>query len=43
MYELAPRPPGVKWMVAANQVEPLYGETAIVRVNLATGETASAV
>ena len=41
MYELAPPQPGVKWMVAANQVEPLYGETAMVRVNLTTGETDS--
>jgi DEAD/DEAH box helicase domain-containing protein len=38
MYELAPPQPGVKWMVAANQVEPLYGETAMVRVNLTSGE-----
>ncbi len=39
MYELVPQQAGVKWMVAANQVEPLYGETAMVRVNLTTGET----
>jgi DEAD/DEAH box helicase domain-containing protein len=31
MYDLAPPQPGVKWMVAASQVEPLYGETAMVR------------
>ncbi len=37
MYELASQP-GVKWTVAANQVEPLYGETAMVRVNLTTEE-----
>jgi DEAD/DEAH box helicase domain-containing protein len=41
MYELVPRQPGVKWMVAANQVEPVYGETAMVPVNLTTGETDS--
>lgn len=43
MYELVPQQAGVKWMVAANQVEPLYGETAMVRVNLTTGETVPVV
>jgi DEAD/DEAH box helicase domain-containing protein len=32
MYELAPPQVSVKWMVAASQVEPLYGETAMLRL-----------
>lgn len=43
MYELVPRHAGVKWMVAANQVEPLYGETATLRVNLAAGDVGATV
>ena len=43
MYELAPRQAGVKWMVAASQVEPLYGETVTVRVNPTAGATTPVV
>lgn len=32
MYELVSPQPGVRWMVAANQVEPLHGETTLLRV-----------
>jgi DEAD/DEAH box helicase domain-containing protein len=39
MYELVPPQAGVKWLVAASQIEPLYGETAMVSVNPTTGET----
>lgn len=42
MYELASPQPGVRWTVAATQVEPLYGETAMLRVNLVTREAVSA-
>ena len=35
MYELVPPQAGVKWLVAASQVEPLYGQTAMLRVSLA--------
>jgi hypothetical protein len=42
MYELAPPQAGVKWLVAASQVEPLYGETAMLRGNLTTGEAKTA-
>jgi DEAD/DEAH box helicase domain-containing protein len=32
MYELAPPQARVKWLVAASQVEPLYGETVMLRL-----------
>lgn len=38
MYQLVPPEPHTKWMVAAGAVQPLYGETKIVRANLVTGE-----
>ncbi len=31
--------PGMKWLVAANTVQPIPGETKMVRVNLVTGES----
>jgi hypothetical protein len=36
MYELASPQPGVRWTVAATQVEALYGETEMLRLDLAT-------
>lgn len=38
MYELESAKPGVKWRVAASAVQPLYGETRIMQVNLMIGE-----
>ncbi len=39
MYELEP-PPGMKdWLVSATNVQPIHGETKLLRVNLVTGET----
>jgi DEAD/DEAH box helicase domain-containing protein len=38
MYELEPEKEGVKWMVTASAVQPLYGETRLLKVNLMTGE-----
>jgi hypothetical protein len=32
MYELVPPQAGVKWLVAAGQLDPLYGETAMLRL-----------
>ena len=34
MYELVPPQAGVKWLVAASEIKPLYSETAMLRVNL---------
>jgi len=38
MYQLEPTIPSV-WMVAANALEPIYGQTKMLRANLMTGET----
>ncbi|MBI5480260.1 MAG: DEAD/DEAH box helicase [Deltaproteobacteria bacterium] len=38
MYELEPPTTGVKRMVAARAVRPIFGTTRLVRVNLVTGE-----
>jgi DEAD/DEAH box helicase domain-containing protein len=43
MYELVPPRAGVKWLVAMNQLEPLYGNTAMLRVNPTAGGTAPVV
>ena len=39
MYQLKPAPHVDQWMVAANALEPIYGETKMLRANLITGET----
>jgi hypothetical protein len=38
MYDLEPPQPGLRWSVAASYVQPLHGETALLRVNLMTGD-----
>lgn len=43
MYELTYPQPGVRWTVTATHVEPLYGETAMLRLNLVMGVAAPAV
>jgi hypothetical protein len=39
MYQLEPSPRVEKWMVAANALEPIFGETKMAQANLITGET----
>jgi DEAD/DEAH box helicase domain-containing protein len=39
MYQLEPTMPVDRWMVAANALEPIYGQTKMLRANLMTGET----
>jgi DEAD/DEAH box helicase domain-containing protein len=39
MYQLEPSAHLDKWMVAANAVEPIFGETMMIEANLVTGET----
>lgn len=39
MYQLEPSPQVDKWMVAANALEPIFGETKMIEANLVTGET----
>jgi hypothetical protein len=38
MYQLEPSPHIDKWMVAANVLEPIFGDTKLVEANLVTGE-----
>jgi DEAD/DEAH box helicase domain-containing protein len=39
MYDLRPSQPGLRWSVAARYIQPLHGETSLLRVNLMTGES----
>jgi DEAD/DEAH box helicase domain-containing protein len=39
MYQLEPSPQVDRWMVAANALEPIFGETKMLQANLVTGET----
>jgi hypothetical protein len=39
MYQLEPSIRVDKWMVAANALELIYGQTKMLRANLMTGET----
>jgi hypothetical protein len=42
MYDLAPLKEGSVWMVTFSSIQPLYGESEMIRVNLMTGETQKA-
>jgi DEAD/DEAH box helicase domain-containing protein len=42
MYDLKSPQPGTRWAVAATCIQPLHGETALLRVNLMTGEATAA-
>ena len=39
MYDLKAAQPGVRWSVTAKCIQPLHGETSLLRVNLMTGDT----
>ncbi len=39
MYQLEPSMRVDRWMVAANALEPIYGQTKMLKANLMTGET----
>jgi DEAD/DEAH box helicase domain-containing protein len=38
VYELVPQTPGTRWLVKASAVQPIHGETKLLRHNLITGE-----
>jgi DEAD/DEAH box helicase domain-containing protein len=42
MYKLRHQAPGLSWLVEANRIMPLHGETRMIRLNLMTGEEAPA-
>ncbi len=38
LYELEPEQPGVRWLVAARDVQPIFGRSPLAKLNLETGE-----